>query len=59
MDNARSPSGGQPTVQFLGALNSAVYRDVAYSVRMEPGVQALTRHSLGASAPAVTRPGCW
>ena len=38
-DNARSPSGGQPTVQFLGALNSTVHRDVAYSARMESGVQ--------------------
>ena len=42
------PADGQPTIQFLGALNSAVYRDVAYSVRMEHGVQApeetLTRH---------------
>jgi uncharacterized protein (DUF2126 family)/transglutaminase-like putative cysteine protease len=32
------PADEQPTVQFLSALNSAVYRDVAYSVRMEPGV---------------------
>jgi uncharacterized protein (DUF2126 family)/transglutaminase-like putative cysteine protease len=48
IDNARSPSGGQPTVQFLGALNSTVCRDVAYSTRMESGVQGpdetLTRH---------------
>ena len=38
----------QPTVQFLGALNAAVYREVAYSVRMETGVQTpdetLSRH---------------
>ena len=27
------------SVQFLGALNAAVHRDVAYSVRMEQGVQ--------------------
>ena len=34
-----TPSGdGQRTVQFLSALNAAVNRDVAYSVRMEPGV---------------------
>src|SRR5215213_4859213 len=33
------PADGQPTIQFLGALNSALYRDVAYSVRMEHGVQ--------------------
>jgi len=33
------PADGQPTIQFLGALNSAIYRDVAYSVRMEHGVQ--------------------
>ena len=31
---------GRPTVQFLGALNSAVHGDVAYSVRMEHGVHA-------------------
>jgi uncharacterized protein (DUF2126 family)/transglutaminase-like putative cysteine protease len=30
---------GQSTIQFLGTLNSAVHRDVAYSVRMEHGVQ--------------------
>ncbi|MEO5833013.1 MAG: transglutaminase family protein, partial [Nakamurella sp.] len=30
---------GTPIVDFLVALNGAVYRDVAYSVRMEPGVQ--------------------
>jgi uncharacterized protein (DUF2126 family)/transglutaminase-like putative cysteine protease len=33
------PADGQPTVEFLSALNAAIYRDVAYSVRMEPGVQ--------------------
>jgi uncharacterized protein (DUF2126 family)/transglutaminase-like putative cysteine protease len=33
------PDGGMPTVQFLAGLNSAVHRDVAYDVRMEPGVQ--------------------
>jgi uncharacterized protein (DUF2126 family)/transglutaminase-like putative cysteine protease len=33
------PPDGQPTVEFLGALNAAIYRDVAYSVRMEAGVQ--------------------
>jgi uncharacterized protein (DUF2126 family)/transglutaminase-like putative cysteine protease len=41
------PRDGQSTVQFLGALNSAVYRDVAYSARMEHGVhtpdETLTR----------------
>jgi uncharacterized protein (DUF2126 family)/transglutaminase-like putative cysteine protease len=30
---------GQPTVPFLSSLNSAVNRDVAYSTRMEEGVQ--------------------
>jgi transglutaminase-like putative cysteine protease len=30
---------GQPTVPFLSDLNAAVNRDVAYSVRMEAGVQ--------------------
>jgi uncharacterized protein (DUF2126 family)/transglutaminase-like putative cysteine protease len=33
------PTDGVPTVTFLSQLNSAVYRDVAYSVRMEVGVQ--------------------
>ena len=31
--------GGVPTVQFLADLNAAVNREVAYSVRMEEGVQ--------------------
>ncbi|MFW6868459.1 DUF2126 domain-containing protein [Nocardioides sp. CPCC 206347] len=33
------PADGVPTVTFLADLNNAVHRDVAYSVRMEPGVQ--------------------
>jgi uncharacterized protein (DUF2126 family)/transglutaminase-like putative cysteine protease len=33
------PQDGVATVQFLAGLNSAVHRDVAYDVRMEPGVQ--------------------
>ena len=37
--SATPPPDGQPTVQFLSALNAAIYRDVAYSVRMEAGVQ--------------------
>lgn len=31
---------GVPTVDFLAGLNAAVHRDVAYSVRMEAGVQS-------------------
>ncbi len=31
--------GGVPTVSFLAELNAAVHAEVAYSVRMEPGVQ--------------------
>ncbi|WP_141014618.1 transglutaminase family protein [Nocardioides sambongensis] len=34
------PDDGVPTVQFLAGLNAAVHGDVAYSVRMEPGVQS-------------------
>ena len=34
------PEDGVATVQFLADLNAAVHRDVAYSVRMEPGVQS-------------------
>lgn len=33
------PAGGVPTVSFLADLNTAVYRDIAYDVRMEHGVQ--------------------
>jgi uncharacterized protein (DUF2126 family)/transglutaminase-like putative cysteine protease len=33
------PEDGVPIVSFLAGLNSAVHRDVAYSVRMETGVQ--------------------
>ncbi|MFC6343535.1 transglutaminase family protein, partial [Nocardioides hankookensis] len=33
------PEDGVPIVQFLAGLNAAVHRDVAYSVRMETGVQ--------------------
>ncbi|MBB6628131.1 transglutaminase family protein [Nocardioides sp. KIGAM211] len=33
------PADGTPTVDFLANLNSAVNRDIAYSVRMEAGVQ--------------------
>ena len=29
---------GQPVVEFLGDLNAAVYRDVAYTVRIQQGV---------------------
>ncbi|MCW2748201.1 MAG: transglutaminase, partial [Nocardioidaceae bacterium] len=34
------PPEGIPMVNFLVGVNAAVYRDVAYSVRMEPGVQS-------------------
>ncbi|GAW51955.1 MULTISPECIES: DUF2126 domain-containing protein [unclassified Nocardioides] len=34
------PDEGMPTVLFLAGLNAAVNRDVAYSVRMEAGVQS-------------------
>jgi uncharacterized protein (DUF2126 family)/transglutaminase-like putative cysteine protease len=34
------PDEGVPTVQFLADLNAAVNGDVAYSVRMEAGVQS-------------------
>ncbi len=33
------PAGGVPMVEFLSRLNAAVHADVAYDVRMEPGVQ--------------------
>ena len=33
------PEAGQPVVNFLADLNAAVYGDVAYSLRMEAGVQ--------------------
>ncbi len=31
--------GGQPVIQFLADLNAAVHHDVAYTVRMQAGVQ--------------------
>ena len=34
------PAGGVPIVDFLVELNRRVYDDVAYSVRMEPGVHS-------------------
>ena len=37
--SATPPPDGQPTVEFLSAVNAALYHDVAYSVRMEAGVQ--------------------
>ena len=33
------PTDEQPTVQFLAALNAAVFGDIGYSTRMEAGVQ--------------------
>jgi len=37
---AALPDDGVPTVDFLAGLNAAVHRDIAYDVRMEPGVQS-------------------
>ena len=37
---AEIPRAGQPTIDFLVALNGNVMRDVAYSVRLEHGVQS-------------------
>jgi uncharacterized protein (DUF2126 family)/transglutaminase-like putative cysteine protease len=37
---AEIPGGDTPTIDFLVALNGKVLRDVAYSLRMEHGVQA-------------------
>ena len=36
---AQPPTDDQPTVQFLAALNAAVFGDIGYSTRMEAGVQ--------------------
>jgi len=47
------PPDGVPTVQFLAELNSAVHRDVAYSVRMEPGVQTPDQTLTRAIGPAL------
>ena len=38
-DGIALPEGEMSTIDFLVALNAAVHGDVAYSVRMEPGVQ--------------------
>lgn len=51
------PADGVPTVQLLADLNSAVHRDVAYSVRMEPGVQT-PDHTL-ASGVGSCRDSAW
>ncbi|MEV5000020.1 DUF2126 domain-containing protein [Nocardioides sp. LML1-1-1.1] len=51
------PPDGVPTVQFLADLNTAVHRDVAYSVRMEPGVQT-PDHTL-ASGIGSCRDSAW
>ena len=63
------PDDGVPTVQFLADLNAAVNRDVAYDVRMEPGVQTpdetlrradrlVPRQRVAAGQPAAAvRPG--
>lgn len=51
------PADGVPTVQFLADLNGAVHRDVAYSVRMEPGVQT-PDHTL-ASGIGSCRDSAW
>lgn len=48
---------GMPTVTFLSQLNSAVQRDVGYSVRMEAGVQT-PDHTL-ASAIGSCRDSAW
>ncbi|MCC2033148.1 transglutaminase family protein [Microbacterium allomyrinae] len=51
------PADGIPTVTFLARLNSAVNGDVAYSVRMEPGVQT-PDHTL-ASGIGSCRDSAW
>lgn len=51
------PEDGVPTVRFLADLNAAVHRDVAYSVRMEPGVQT-PDHTL-ASGIGSCRDSAW
>ena len=48
---------GQPTLSFLSALNGAVNRDVAYSVRMEEGV--LTPDQTLARAIGSCRDSAW
>ncbi|PZU45720.1 MAG: transglutaminase [Microbacterium sp.] len=51
------PDDGMPTVLFLAAVNRAVNGAVAYSVRMEPGVQT-PDHTL-ASAIGSCRDSAW
>ena len=63
------PADGIVTVDFLAGLNAAVNRDVAYDVRMEPGVQTpdetlrppdrlVPRQRVAAGQPAApVRPG--
>lgn len=53
------PADGVPMVPFLADVNDAVNRDVAYSVRMEPGVQTPDETLRSGIGRAGTAPGCW
>ncbi len=46
------------SIDFLVRLNHAVQLGVAYTTRLEAGVQTPTRRSARPSAPAGTAPGC-
>ncbi len=39
LEQVQMPEGGTPTVNFLVALNQRLQHDIAYTTRMEPGVQ--------------------
>ena len=40
LDGVEQPKEGMPIADFLVGINQRLYRDIAYSIRMEPGVQA-------------------